>query len=80
MLQTVQDKVVKIYINQHFFTCRSESKTNKTLYNSSSTPNFDADKYSLYTDDQASGGYQNFKDQKEAFFSKKQLENFNRPE
>ena len=69
---------INIYIFENLLKIfRSDSKTNRNLYNSSS---IDGDKYASYSDDQASGGYQNFKDQKEAFFSKKQLENCTRPE
>jgi len=58
-----------------------ESETNLNLHSSSSTPNFDADLH-LHPEPSfgTAGGYQNFKDQKEAFFSMKQQENCGRPE
>lgn len=58
-----------------------ESKMNRSLHNSYSTPNFESG-HNLHSESVSgtSGGYQNFKDQKEAFFSKKQLENFGRPD
>lgn len=47
---------------------------------SSSIPNFDSVQYKSQHEDLPSGSYQNFKDQKEAFFTKKQQENSGRPE
>jgi hypothetical protein len=66
----------------NWFICfRLESKTIRNLQSSTSTPNFDSDPHT-YPDSSfgSVGGYQNFKDQKDAFFSKKQLENCGRPE
>lgn len=63
----------------------SDVRGNRNLHVSSSTPNFDAENGDSYYGDQSSSrqslsGYQNFKDQKDAFFTKKQLENCGRPE
>lgn len=63
----------------------SSSRSNSNIQNSSSH-SFDAGGYQSSSDGQAydgqtySGGYQNFKDQKDAFFSKKQFENSSRPD
>jgi len=61
-----------------------ENSSGRSFHNSVSTPNFESDGYqsSKQSVDGAGypGGYQNFKDQKEAYFSKKQNDNASRPE
>ena len=62
---------------------RGDPKSTKSLHNSSSTPNFEANSCHSYNESTfgtMTGGYQNVTDQKEAFFSKKQMENSARPE
>jgi len=61
-----------------------ENSSGRSFHNSVSTPNFESDGYqsSKQSVDGAGypGGYQNFKDQKEAYFSKKQNDNASRPD
>jgi len=60
-----------------------ENNSQRSVHNSVSTPNFETDGYQSNrqsADSAEYGGYQNFKDQKEAYFSKKQNENASRPE
>jgi len=60
-----------------------ENNSQRSVHNSVSTPNFETDGYQSNrqsADSAEYGGYQNFKDQKEAYFSKKQNENASRPD
>jgi len=60
-----------------------ENNSQRSVHNSVSTPNFNPDPYQSNrqsADSAGYGGYQNFKDQKEAYFSRKQNENASRPD
>lgn len=64
---------------QYFSSISADAKRDAQISSSSSNPNFETSKQ-LSHEEYQSTSYQHFKDQKEAFFSKKQLENLGRPE
>lgn len=70
--------VIIFFTDKYNFSVRSS-----TIQNSSSTQSFDTSGYQSGRENfgpDYEGGYQNFKDQKDAFFSKKQFENQSRPD